>query len=79
MMTEPAKAAGGKALPDWDAAANEAIKICGGDARQAVIALLVLNDALERELERTRVAVSNGYSRGWHRRRQDATDVETQG
>ena len=39
--------------------ADQAIKACGGDARAAVIALLILNDAIEHELELTRIAVSS--------------------
>ena len=68
-MTEPAKAAGGEALPTWEKAADQAIEACGGDARATVIALLIMNDALERELDLTRVAVSSGFSRQWHHRK----------
>ena len=32
-MTEPAMAAGGEALPEWEKAADQAIEACGGDAR----------------------------------------------
>jgi hypothetical protein len=34
-----------------EAAADQAIAACGGDAREAVKALLVANDFLEREIE----------------------------
>jgi hypothetical protein len=44
-----------------DVAADQAIAACGGDAREAVKALLVANEFLERELERN---VSQGYMRG---------------
>jgi hypothetical protein len=44
-----------------DAAADQAIAACGGDAREAVKALLVANDFLEREIEEK---VSRGYLRG---------------
>lgn len=54
---------------DIEAATEEAIALCGGDARAAVKALLIANSVLERELELARVAVSNGYSRGWHVKR----------
>jgi hypothetical protein len=54
---------------DYYAAVEEAIALCGGDARAAVKALLIANDFLERELELARVAVSSGFSRGWHARR----------
>jgi hypothetical protein len=44
-----------------DAAADQAIAACGGEAREAVKALLVANEFLERELE---TQVSRGYLRG---------------
>jgi hypothetical protein len=37
---------------EWlEAAADQAIAACGGDAREAVKALLVANEFLEREME----------------------------
>ena len=47
-----------------EAAANQAIAACGGDAREAVKALIVANHFLETELEKLRAAVSTGYARG---------------
>jgi hypothetical protein len=44
-----------------EAAADQAIAACGGDAREAVKALLVANEFLEREIEEK---VSWGYLRG---------------
>lgn len=44
-----------------DAAADQAIAACGGDAREAVKALLIANEFLEREMEER---VSRGYIRG---------------
>ena len=44
-----------------EAAADQAIAACGGDAREAVKALLVANEFLEREME---ASVSHGYRRG---------------
>jgi hypothetical protein len=44
-----------------DAAADQAIAACGGDAREAVKALLVANEFLEREMQ---AQVSHGYRRG---------------
>lgn len=44
-----------------DAAADQAIAACGGDAREAVKALLVANEFLEAELA---TRVSHGYMRG---------------
>jgi hypothetical protein len=49
---------------DLDAAADQAIAACGGDAREAVKALIVANDFLEAELDELRAKVSTGYARG---------------
>ena len=46
------------------AAADQAIAACNGDAREAVKALIVANHFLETELEKLRAAVSTGYARG---------------
>lgn len=43
------------------AAADQAIAACGGDAREAVKALIVANEFLEHELE---TQVWRGYMRG---------------
>jgi hypothetical protein len=59
---------------EWDDATDQAIEVCGGDARAAVKALLIANAFLEHELAMTTPAVSYGYSKGWHaRKRIDAT------
>jgi hypothetical protein len=47
-----------------DAAADQAIAACGGDAHEAVKALIVANHFLDAELEKLSAAVSTGYSRG---------------
>jgi hypothetical protein len=47
-----------------EAAADQAIAACGGDAREAVKALIVANQFLETDLEKLRAAVSMGYARG---------------
>jgi hypothetical protein len=47
-----------------EAATDQAIAACGGDAREAVKALIVANHFLETELEKLRPAVSPGYARG---------------
>ncbi|MGY4501082.1 3-methyladenine DNA glycosylase/8-oxoguanine DNA glycosylase [Bradyrhizobium sp. GM24.11] len=50
--------------PDPDrlkVAADQAIEACGGDAREAVKALIVANEFLERRLEEL---ASPGYARG---------------
>jgi hypothetical protein len=44
-----------------EAAADQAIAACGGDARETVKALLVANEFLEAEIE---ASVSRGYIRG---------------
>jgi hypothetical protein len=47
-----------------EAAADQAIAACGGDARDAVKALIIANQFLETDLEKLRAAVSMGYTRG---------------
>jgi hypothetical protein len=47
-----------------EAAADQAIAACDGDAREAVKALIVANAFLETELEQLRASVSTGYARG---------------
>jgi hypothetical protein len=49
-----------------EAAADQAIAACGGDAREAVKALLIANEFLEAEIE---ASVSRGYLRGLPSRR----------
>lgn len=46
------------------AAADQAIAACGGDAREAVKALLVAIDFLDAQIEELKGAVSTGYARG---------------
>jgi hypothetical protein len=58
--------------PDqFESSCDELIALCGGDARSAVKALLIANAFLEVELALTKVAVSYGYSKGWHAERDD--------
>lgn len=57
---EPSKPAAFEA----EAAADQAIAACGGDAREAVKALLVANGFLEAQVVELRASVSAGYSRG---------------
>ena len=49
-----------------EAAADQAIDACGGDAREAVKALIVANGFVEAQVEGLRPSVSAGYSRGRH-------------
>jgi hypothetical protein len=55
--------------PEADAAlleaeVDEAIAICGGDARAALRATLVANAYLEAEVERLTEAISTSFARG---------------
>ena len=52
-----------------DAATDEAIAACGGNARDAVKALIVANEFLEAQVEELRADVSKGYARGYHQGR----------
>jgi hypothetical protein len=52
-----------------EAATDEAIAACGGDARDAVKALIVANEFLEAQVEELRADVSKGYARGYHHER----------
>jgi hypothetical protein len=47
-----------------EAAADQAIEACGGDARDAVKALIVANEYLESEVRELMRAVSQAYVRG---------------
>jgi hypothetical protein len=51
-------------LDRLEAATDQAIAACGGDARQAVTALIVANEFLEAQVRELQAAVSNGYARG---------------
>jgi hypothetical protein len=46
-----------------EAATDQAIAACGGDAREAVKALIVANEFLEGQVAELQAAVSNGYVR----------------
>jgi hypothetical protein len=47
-----------------EAEVDEAIAICGGDARAALRATLVANAYLEAEVDRLTEAISPGFARG---------------
>lgn len=47
-----------------DAATDQAIAACSGNARDAVKALIIANEFVEAEMKELRAAVSNGYARG---------------
>jgi hypothetical protein len=59
---------------DLDVAADQAIAACGGDAREAVKALLVANDFLEAQLDELQSKISAGYARGRLPRARDRKD-----
>ena len=54
---------------DLEAATEQAIAACDGDAKAAVRALIVANNHLTRELEYAWQQISPGYSRGKGTRR----------
>jgi hypothetical protein len=47
-----------------EAATDQAIAACGGDARNAVKALIVAVEFLEAQIEQLQADVSKGYARG---------------
>jgi hypothetical protein len=47
-----------------EAAVDQAVAVCGGDAREAVKALIVANEFLEGEVSELMKAVSHAYVRG---------------
>jgi hypothetical protein len=55
----------------YESACDEVSALCGGDARSAIKTLLVANAFLEQELALAKLAVSYGYSKGWHAKRND--------
>jgi hypothetical protein len=52
---------------------QEAIDLCGGDARAALRATLIANMFLESEVDRLTAAVSTGFARGRVRRLRGST------
>ncbi|MBZ9673171.1 hypothetical protein FJ970_25145 [Mesorhizobium sp. B2-1-8] len=60
---------GGEAMSELETAAQPAIAAAGGDSVLALLHVLSRNTELERELALSRAAVSNGFSRGWHKGR----------
>jgi hypothetical protein len=49
-----------------EVATDEAIEACGGNARDAVKALIVANEFLEAQIEQLQADVSKGYARGYY-------------
>jgi len=59
---------------DLEVAADQVIAACGGDAREAVKALIIANGFLETQLDELRRQVSAGYARGRFPRARDRKD-----
>jgi len=59
----------GEPLPESDLNPEIVLAAFDGDARAAIAGLIHDIEVLRRELALTRLAVSNGYSRGWHSRK----------
>lgn len=68
-MGKRQNAPAGEAMSELEEVAQQAIAAAGGDAIVALLNVLARNIDLERELAFSRAAVSNGYSRGWHKGR----------
>jgi hypothetical protein len=58
-----------------EAAADQAIATCGGDARETVKALIVASAFLEAQVAELRAAVSTGYSRGRYEVKRESQGV----
>jgi hypothetical protein len=52
------------AADDLETAADQAIAACGGDAREAVKALIVASNFREARVANLQASVSTGYARG---------------
>ncbi|QKD03525.1 hypothetical protein EB235_20210 [Mesorhizobium loti R88b] len=68
-MGKRRNAPNGEAVSELELAAHQAIAVAGGDIVVALLNALARNSVLERELALSRVAVSSGFSRGWHKAR----------
>ncbi|MCV3209971.1 hypothetical protein OHD62_19200 [Mesorhizobium sp. YC-39] len=68
-MGKRQNAPAGEAMAELELAAQQAIAAADGDAVAALLNVLVRNADLERELALSRGAISNGFSRGWHKAR----------
>lgn len=68
-MPELQNAPDGEAMSELERGAEEAIAVAKGDVVAALLRVLKRNAVLERELALARGALSSGFSRGWHNRR----------
>jgi hypothetical protein len=76
-MSEPEAADAGEPFgDDLEADVDTVIAACGGNPRAAVRALLIANEFLTAELERSRATVSTGYIRKGEARRARAGQGE---
>jgi len=56
-----------EAMSELEFAARAAITAAGGDTVVALLSPLAKNPELKRKLALSRAAISNGFSRGWHK------------
>jgi len=56
-----------EAMSEVELAGQRVIAAAGDDVVVALLRVLARNAELERELALSRAAVSNGFSRGWHK------------
>lgn len=68
-MGKRQNAPAGEAMSALESAALQALAVADGDAVVALLNALARCARLERELALSRAAVSNGFSRGWHKAR----------
>ncbi len=68
-MGKRQNAPAGEAMPELELAARQALAAANGDSVVALLNALARCARLERDLALSRAAVSNGYSRGWHKAR----------
>lgn len=68
-MGERRNAPAGEAMSELELAAQQALAAADGDPVVALLNALARCARLERDLALSRAAVSNGFSRGWHKAR----------
>ena len=73
-MSQPAaEISQSDSVTQLEAEIEEAIALCGGDARAALRATMIANAYLQGEVDRLTAAVSAGFARGRVRRRSGST------
>lgn len=68
-MGKRQNAPAGEAMSELELAAQQALAATDGDAVVALLNVLARCARLKRELALSQGAVSNGFSRGWHKAR----------